>query len=133
LRLSRQAFPHSRLQATKRINLALVGAVRTLNHLENDMRTFYNTGPLPFAPAVKVKPLSKFWDSRFAEWRIEAKVTSRRDTYAGPKCGDLICARPASLFARQGVQRGKCGRLYWAERMTAAEFDSLPVSSITRD
>jgi hypothetical protein len=94
------------------------------------MRTFYNTGPLPFAPAVKVKPLARIWDSTFSAWIIEARVTSRRETYNGAACGAIVYARQSALFANQGVQRGKCGRLYWSGAMTHAEFESLPVSPL---
>lgn len=91
------------------------------------MRTYYNTGPLPFAPAVKVKPLARYWDAIFSEWLIKARVTSRRETYNGAKCGDIVYARPGALYAHQGVQRGKCGRLYWSDRMSDADFMALPV------
>jgi hypothetical protein len=92
------------------------------------MATYFNTGPLPFAPAVKVKPLARCWDSHFREWRVKARVTSRRETYTGEKCGAIVYARPGSLYATQGVQRGKCGRLYWSGPMPDAEFMALPVS-----
>ncbi len=91
------------------------------------MTTYYDTGPLPFATAVKVKPVARCFDPFFNEWRVKARVTSRREVYAGAKCGEIVYARPHALYAKQGVQRGKCGRLYWANQMPDSEFLALPV------
>lgn len=90
------------------------------------MSTYYDTSSLPFRSAVKIKPLARVWDSDFSTWFVKGRVTTRAD-YFGRKTGDIVYSRAGDLYARQGVLRGKCGRLYWADRMPDAELMALPV------
>jgi hypothetical protein len=87
--------------------------------------TFYDTSSLPFRAAIKVKPLARAWDSLYRTWFVKCRITTRID-YSGRKCGEIIYSRASELYARQGVQRGKCGRLYWADRLTDSELLALP-------
>ena len=90
------------------------------------MRTFYDTSSLPFRAAVKVKPLARVWDSYFSAWFVKGRITTRTDCN-GRKVGDIVYSRASELYARQGVRRGTCGKLYWSDRLTESELISLPV------
>lgn len=90
------------------------------------MRTFYDTSSLPFRAAVKIKPLARVWDSDFSTWFVKGRITTRTDCN-GRKVGDIVYSRASELYARQGVRRGTCGKLYWSDRLTEPELISLPV------
>lgn len=90
------------------------------------MTTYFDTSTLPFRPVVKIKPLARVWDSDFSTWFIKGRVTTRADHF-GRKTGDIVYSRASALYAWQGVQRGKGGRLYWSDRMPDAELMALPV------
>lgn len=87
------------------------------------MTTYYDTSTLPFRPVVKVKPLARVRDEMFNRWLVRCKVTSRKHG----NCGEIRYARPSELFERSGVQRGKCGRLYFADAMHHDALFNLPV------
>lgn len=92
------------------------------------MRSFYKWGHgVCFSPHVR--PVSRYYDEFFQEWFLSCKVTGRNAAheYHGYKPGQIITARPGSLYAKQSVQRGTFGRLVYSDHITSKEVDSLPV------